>query len=323
MRKAILVVMFVLAVAGLMMAQSATSTVDVLGAHNNYGRGCAGCHQPHSGAFGSGYKGASDSGNYALWGQDASPLYGQTIAFGDGGSYTEVLPNGITGGSADIGGILLCLSCHDGSVTNTNMMTNQLYEQKIGLLTNPAYGGNPIPTLLGKDGTAGGTGSSVPGNYNNDHPVGTNATLINKFGTPIQGANQGVSFDGKYFQVAAGSNYAKFVLNYGFPAIQAGVWGTQYGLNGANGQPYITCTTCHNQHVMTVYASYVANGQGGIAGDNGGKYYTKLFFINGPYNPNVVINDGKSAPSTTQFCRQCHFGESNEANNTFTIPTAF
>jgi len=36
-----------------------------------------------------------------------------------------------------------------------------------------------------------------------------------------------------------------------------------------------------------------------------------------------VITDGKSAPSTVQFCRQCHFGESNEANNTFTIPTRF
>ena len=27
-------------------------TVDVSGAHNNYGRGCAGCHAPHSGAYG-------------------------------------------------------------------------------------------------------------------------------------------------------------------------------------------------------------------------------------------------------------------------------
>jgi len=323
MKKVLLLALFILAVTGLMVAQNASSTVDVLGAHNNYGRGCAGCHQPHSGAFGSGYKGPADSGNYALWGQDASPLYGQTIAFGDGGSYTEVLPTTITSGSADVGGILLCLSCHDGSVTNTNMMTNQLYEQKIGLLTSPAYGSNPIPTLLGKDGTSNGTGSSIPGNYQNDHPVGTNATLVNKYGVVIQGAGQGVSFDGTYFQVASGSNYGKFVNNYGFPSIQAGKWGTQYGLGGANGAPYVLCTTCHDQHVMTIYASYVSKGQGGINGDGGGKYYAKLFFINGPYNPNVVITDGKTAPSTTQFCRQCHFGESNEANNTFTITTTY
>jgi hypothetical protein len=71
---------------------------------------------------------------------------------------------------------------------------------------------------------------------------------------------------------------------------------------------------------MTVYTSSTSSQ---IQKDGGGKYYAKLFFINGPYNPNVVITDGKSAPSTTQFCRQCHFGEANEANNTFTIGTTF
>jgi len=81
-----------------MMAQNWSSTVDVLGAHQNQGRGCAGCHAPHSGSFGAGQKGASDTGSYALWGQDASPLYGKTIAFGDNGSYVEVLPNGIATG---------------------------------------------------------------------------------------------------------------------------------------------------------------------------------------------------------------------------------
>jgi hypothetical protein len=318
MKRAMLVAMFILAVAGFVMAQNWNSPVDVLGAHNNYGRGCAGCHQPHSGAFGSGYVGTKDSGNYALWGQDASPLYGQTIAFGDGGSFVEVLPSSLTGNSADIGGILLCLSCHDGSVTNTKMMgTGQLYEQKIGLLTNPAYGPNPIPTLLGKDGTAGGTGSSIPGNYNNDHPVGTEATMVS-FGSPMQGTGQGVTFNGTNFIVAPGSNYDKFVKNYGYPAIAPGKWGPQYGIKA--GVPYVLCTTCHNQHVMTVYTSSTSSP---IANDGGGKYYAKLFFMNGPYNPNVVITNGKSAPSTVQFCRQCHFGESNEANNTFTIPTTF
>src|SRR6202030_3181697 len=117
MKKAMLIVMFVLAVGGLVMAQNATSPVDVLGAHNNNGRGCAGCHAPHSGSFGSGHGGGADAGSYALWGQDASPLYGATIAFGDSGSFTEVLPTSITAGTTEVGGILLCLSCHDGNVT--------------------------------------------------------------------------------------------------------------------------------------------------------------------------------------------------------------
>src|SRR5664280_2304835 len=94
MKKAILLTMFVLAFAGFMMAQNWSSPVDVLGAHNNYGRGCAGCHQPHSGAYGSGHtvQKGNDTGSYALWGQDASPLYGASIAFGDGGtvSYTHL-----------------------------------------------------------------------------------------------------------------------------------------------------------------------------------------------------------------------------------------
>src|ERR1019366_7645081 len=174
MKKAMLVVMFVLAMAGFVMGQNWSSTVDVLGAHNNQGRGCAGCHAPHSGAAGSGHaNGAADSGNYALWGQDASPLYGKTILFGDSGSYAEVLPSTIQSSSADVGGILLCLSCHDGNVTANNMMVNDSYERRIGLLTNTSYGSGKIPTLLGNDGTSAG-------NYTNDHPVGTNATIRTK-----------------------------------------------------------------------------------------------------------------------------------------------
>jgi hypothetical protein len=327
MKKVALVTLFVLSIAGFMMAQNATSTVDVLGAHNNNGRGCAGCHQPHSGAYGSGQtvKSGTDTGNFALWGQDASPLYGQTLAFGDGGKFVTVLPANLTTASSDVGGIMLCLSCHDGTVTNTNMMANALYEQSIGLLTSPAYGSNTIPTLLGKDGTTG-TGSSIASNYNNDHPVGTGAAMIS-FGKPMMGANSGISFNAGtgFWSIAAGSQYETFVKNYGWPAIQAGKWGPQYGINA--GIPYVLCTTCHDQHVMTVYASYTStNNPYGVANDGGGLFYNKLFFINGPYNPNLTnaqLAKGTLAPSTTQFCRQCHFGESNEANNTVGIKTMF
>jgi hypothetical protein len=303
MKKAIVVALFVLAVSGLMMAQNWSSTVDVLGAHNNQGRGCAGCHAPHSGSFGSGHGGGPDAGGYALWGQDASPLYGKTIAFGDSGSFTEVLPSSITAGSTEVGGILLCLSCHDGNVTASNMMTGQSYEQSIGLLTNTAYGTKPIPTLLGNDGT-------TAGNYTNDHPVGVNAN--------IRGGN-GLVWGTSSFTVTPGSPYAQFVANYGWPALAPGKYSSPYGVNTA-GKPYVACTTCHNQHVMTVYTSSAASP---IANDGGGKYYATYFFVNGPYNPNLQTYAKTSAPSTTQFCRQCHFGEANEANNTNNITTQF
>jgi hypothetical protein len=303
MKKAMLVVMFILAVAGLMMAQNWSSTVDVLGAHNNNGRGCAGCHQPHSGSFGSGHNGAADTGSYALWGQDASPLYGKSIAFGDDGSFTEVMPSTIAGGSEEVGGILLCLSCHDGNVTPTNMMANQSYEQKIGLLTNTAYGAGKIPTLLGSDGAGAG-------NYNNDHPVGQLATIR---------TGNGLVFDGTKMSVTPGTPYAQFVKNYGYPALAPGKWSQPFAVT-AGGKPYVLCTTCHNQHVMTVYTSSTASP---IAADGGGKYYATFFFVNGPYNPNINNVTNTNAPSTTQFCRQCHFGEANEANNTNNIPTVF
>jgi hypothetical protein len=279
--------------------------MDVLGAHNNGGRGCAGCHQPHSGSFGSGQKGAADSGSYALWGQDASPLYGATVAFGDEGSFVEVLPTGIATGSEEVGGILLCLSCHDGNITSKNMMANQSYEQRIGLLTNTAYGSQPIPTLLGNDGTGAG-------NYTNDHPVGTNATIRDM-------SKYGLTFSATKYTLTAGSQYAQFVANYGYPALAPGTWSNPFGINAA-GKPYVLCTTCHNQHVMTVYAS---SAKSPIANDGGGKFYATFFFVNGPYNPNINNVANANAPSTAQFCRQCHFAEANEANNTNNITTVF
>jgi hypothetical protein len=303
MKKAMLLVLFVLAVGGLVMAQTYSSPVDVLGAHNNNGRGCAGCHSPHSGSFGSGHAGAADTGSYALWGQDASPLYGSTIAFGDGGSFTEVLPGSITSGSEEVGGILLCLSCHDGNVTAKNMMVNDSYERRIGLLKSISYGSGTIPTLLGNDG-------SGAGNYTNDHPVGVNANIR---------AGNGLVWSGTSFTVTPSTPYAQFVANYGWPALAPGKYSNPWGINGT-GKPFVLCTTCHNQHVMTVYTSSAASP---IAADGGGKYYATFFFVNGPYNPNINNVSNANAPSTAQFCRQCHFGESNEANNTPNIPTVF
>ena len=311
MKRAMLVIMFILAVSGLLLAQNWSSPIDVLGAHNNNGRGCAGCHSPHSGSWGSGHaqkSGFNDTGNFALWGQDATPLYGYTLAFGDSGRYIEVLPGSLTAGGVEVSGIMLCLSCHDGNVTANNMMTNHSYEQRIGYLTNTAYGSAPIPTLLGNDGT-------TAGNYNNDHPVGLNAT--------ISTTSNGLVWSGNTFTVTAGTPYYAFVQNYGMPVLGPGAHGVAYGISPA-GKPFVACTTCHNQHVMTVYSDSSANQ---IAADGGGKFYATMFFVNAPYNPNLAYNNGlgggTTAPSTTQFCRECHFGEANEGNNTYGIKTQF
>src|SRR5690242_10886083 len=90
MKKATLIMLMVLVGAAAAMADIAsfqannTQTTDVLGAHLLYGRGCIGCHAPHSGAGGNGFATKdTTSGNAALWGEDLTPLYSQTITFGD------------------------------------------------------------------------------------------------------------------------------------------------------------------------------------------------------------------------------------------------
>src|SRR5271169_6876959 len=95
MKKLALAVLFVALVGTLAMAQTYTGTatgniayiptVDVQGAHENGGRGCAGCHAPHSGGRGSGgniIAGAgttrtpygTSEGDYGLWGTDTMPI---------------------------------------------------------------------------------------------------------------------------------------------------------------------------------------------------------------------------------------------------------
>ena len=330
MKKIMLVVLVAMVAVGVAMAQY-TPTSDVLGAHQNNGRGCAGCHQPHSGARGSGQSTTdANSGDVALWGQDVAVLYGQSFQFGDkpryGIGYIEKLPASMAGGigDAETGGLLMCLSCHDGSLTKQNMMANQSYEQVIGVLPS-VYGSSPIPTLLGDESKYGGT----KGDYNNDHPVGREAQIgADAVGCTPPGCT-GLVFDPSLFKgkgglsVTSGSQYATFVANYGWPALAPGRWSNPYGVaTNAAGVlgAFVVCTTCHDQHLMNVYSASAASP---IANQAAGTYRT-FFFIRGPYNvtANTAFSGGGMASSTTQFCRQCHFGESNEANGG-SIPTLF
>ena len=152
MKKVLFIALMLLASAGFAAAQiGAAPSTDVLGAHLNYGRGCAACHAPHSGVYGNGNAKTADpsAGTVALWGEDLGSLYGKTVQFGSEQrhhGYLEVLPTSLTAGTPDVAGVLMCLSCHDGNYATGAMMKNRVYE------TLPAtYGGyNAIPTLLGK-----------------------------------------------------------------------------------------------------------------------------------------------------------------------------
>jgi cytochrome c553 len=292
MKKMFFVLLLVLGVAGMAMAQSGASpTTDVLGAHLNYGRGCAGCHAPHSGAYGNGAAKTADtsSGNYALWGQDTGSLYGKTIVTGQelvGGSgtansFTEVLPASMNSNAPDVSGLITCLSCHDGNWAQGAMMKNAVFET-----LPPTYGTyNTIPTLLGNNN------AGQVGDYLNDHPVGLNATVScgGQYNWDCTETNGVISMNGP--------NSSKFVTNYGFFV----------SLSAYNNTAVVTCTSCHNQHVMNVVK--VTNGPTtGLASG----YYSTMFFIRAPYNP---ASTTPGSNQTAQFCRQCHGGEANESNN--------
>ena len=284
MKKTLLIALLFLAAAGFASAQIKAPTTDVLGAHLNYGRGCAACHAPHSGAYGNGNAGTADptSGNLALWGEDVASLYGKTITTGQSehGNFVEVLPTSMTAGTPDVSGVLMCLSCHDGNYAQGAMMQNKVYE------TLPAtYGAkNFIPTLLGNDGT-------TTGNYLNDHPVGLNAVM-----TCGGTYDWDCTISGTGAVQMTGAASAQFVSNYGF-FVSPGVY---------NAKPVVMCTTCHNQHLMNVVK--VTNGP--KSGLPSGSYAT-MFFIRAPYNP---ASGTAGSNQTAQFCRQCHGGESNEMN---------
>ena len=94
---------------------------------------------------------------------------------------------------ADMRGAVMCLACHDGAVAKGAMMQNWAFEVQIGALPS-SYGTAKIPTLLGADGTTGQGTSSDGGDYNNDHPIGENATLSAVLGSYYNNATNGVTW---------------------------------------------------------------------------------------------------------------------------------
>jgi len=346
MKKVMLVTLFVLLMVGWMAAQNATTPYDILGAHNNGGRGCAGCHAPHSGGRGNGGDivgtgtGAPNGiaeGDYHLWGQDLYAITAETLQVGGGYSNGGAGFTVNFGGQTEwyvssppvISGIAVCLSCHDGNVSKGAMMLNESYEQQAGILakivgagqgaTNGTlYGTTPIPTLLGND-------NGTPGDYLNDHPVGPSANY-NGLSYPFSSGglgNWGLTYTpnstntGVTWTVGTGTgtagSFAEFLTHYTAPAVNGMV------IDPKNTVPYVVCTTCHNQHQMVIYNAGTS-GLTAVAGA-GGTYLT-YFFVNAPYNPGAAWTP-TAAPSTTQFCRQCHFGMSNESMGNNGVTTAF
>ena len=336
--KKILILLAIMSFAEFAMAQTYTSGsgitgVDKLGAHQNGGRGCVGCHAPHSGARGNGGNAAAGgavtdahTGNFALWGEDLGPLYSQTLNFGDEGSFPITLPASNVNPSAEsealLTGVVMCLSCHDGNIAQGAMMTNQSYEQARGLLPS-TYGPGAIPTLLGNDGTAAG-------NYENDHPIGPAANLgavgVSKYlaynttdctshGTAVP-CLQPTGTDAGF--IAFYNHYGAFNISQATTTYANGGRTSGVVLPDTNpAHAYLVCTTCHTPHSMYTFSGTSAAGKG---------VYPTYFFISAPYNPGAPVTNPTTASSATQFCRQCHFtgaGGSNEGSGIMNVTTQF
>ena len=170
MKKVMLITLVVLAFGMLAMAQIQRPTSDVLGAHLNYGRGCAACHAPHSGALGNGIASSDpNTGNDRPVGPERSAPVRPDLP--DRRNRSRALcpdHSRRPGAPADpvTEHTMTCLSCHDGNLATGAMMKNKVYESLPG-----TYGTNPIPTLLGNNG------AGQVGDYLNDHPVGDNAIV--------------------------------------------------------------------------------------------------------------------------------------------------
>jgi len=316
MKKLSLLILVALFTASIAVAQVPTPSWgnDVLGAHNGYGRGCVMCHAPHGGATGNGTATTDTyNGRVALWGENLSPYYGKTYNFVSS-SYPVTLPSGGNVSISDTNSVvLLCLSCHDGNVARVSMVQGTTVE------TLPIVGGH-ARTLFGL--TPGNSGE----NYYNEHPVGPMAMVScrSTYTWDCTGGGntlQPIEMNGpasKQFLIDNPSSFWNTVSwtpcgGTNEPACTTGVtWGYNTSHNplsipaGGTTVNAVTCTTCHNQHSMTVW-SVTKNGTT--------TNYSTMFFLKAYYNPTSGGN------SVAQFCRNCHGGESNEKAGLNPVPT--
>jgi len=325
---------------------------DVMGAHENGGRGCAGCHAPHNQARGNGGSLQLGYGAYAdaqggLWGEDTSAIltsYAGGILFNGGNSHHsgQLYWGATTNATGNIPavanawgdetytGVATCLSCHDGNVSTGAMMSGVSYEQAFGLLNGVGIGINSARNVGGSNNltvqlygsnpipTFLGVTTSTPNGYASTHPVGQSANAGAVLGKVLTTASYGLAplvTTTAYNGSAVVGNtpWGNFVASYA-PAALAGM----VPRTASFADNFVVCTTCHNQHNMAVFAG----SRGGPALPAGVTQVRTIFFVNGGYNPGAPY-DPTHEPSTMRFCQQCHFSFSSEYYGASNVGTAY
>ena len=256
-------------------AQAHYSKSDSLGAHINYGHGCRACHVSH--------RCPVKLDRPMLWGQDVISTYGS--AWAKEAQLSQAVSNLET---TDQGGLLICLSCHDGDYAHQAMMKNVIYEP----VPSDMYGQvDPIPTYVDKPGV--GLGRDI-----SQHPVGQGAKI------GCGGASDWDCLIAQGKVRMAGDRSARFAANYGFFV----------ETHSKAGASFVECTTCHNPHAMN--ATLVNKDNASTAFASG--IYPTRHFLRAPYSPAAAAS--RTSNQSAQFCRQCHAEMSNEMNDG-TAPT--
>lgn len=270
---------------GLAAGQIAPVRNDAMGAHLNFGRGCATCHQTHSGTAARGVDapGSPAPGVTALWGEDVTGFFIQTTR--PAGEPADADQQRET---PDVSGVVACLSCHDGNYASQAMMQDEIYEKMPPRFD--AHGIIPTwyPAPVGLD----------PALLMGAHPVGLSAVMR---------CGDSDSWDCSQSEgviVMKGAKSSQFVKDYGFFVKPA-----EY-----NNTAVVVCTTCHEPHRMNVFSV----GPGSRSGLPPGTYAT-MFFLRGPYNR---VSGNPRNDTAAQFCRQCHAAQANETYGA-NIPTVF
>ncbi len=296
----------ILALSLLLRAQQASSIPpEHLGPHSIGGRGCPACHVPHGSVseisveieteLGAKASIASSPGQ-PVDACEGPPLYQDQALL-------QAIP-GYEQQDDEVRGIVICLSCHDGTIAKETMLRALPFDERAGL----RQFGNKSATRNGTTAFGYSTFYENGKNLSLDHSVGPFATLGAVYPN-IKGITLATGASGIIQRIlfASDTPEAYFAANYGFVSLLKGKWGHPRS-NAAGAldpaQLSVLCTTCHNPH--------------GSSGT-----HTSYYFLNGPYNPNAKFDPRTQAPSTTQFCRQCHFEMSNEYNGQNHIATAF
>src|ERR1039457_1274718 len=132
MKLIISICMLLFVATGFAVGQAYSS--DNMGAHVNFGRGCSACHIPHTGSIGTS-SGAT---------QAPAMLRGEYVT----GTYSASEDKSFDAAvkKPEQGGLLMCLSCHDGNYAPKSMMKDSVYEafpSTYGVIA-------AIPTLVDK-----------------------------------------------------------------------------------------------------------------------------------------------------------------------------